>query len=358
MRPVRGNRNQTKPNDTDMSARTRTQGTPAPATGGWIKTGGAARAALEKAEKEAAERRERGFMPLRFWLPQGEECEVIILDDAFVADEPGKGGALIREHNLKDSEGKWGNFESCCADFAPCALCDKAGSDGFGVSTTVVMLTALVLKPWKSKKTGEEHAYSRMLLPVKLGQKEKFLELQRHAEREQGTMRGLYLVLKRGTGDQTVATGEPVMLDNGKLYDLVSEEELVRDYGHPPVKNREGKVIKEANADLEPYDYEELFPRPDPDDLAARFGGRPVAGSRRNAAAEWDNEQGTAVPEAAQGEPPPARRRGAAQPAPAETPPPSRRRGSAPAQQEAAPPPSRRRGASSAQQAPADGAPW
>ncbi len=324
---------------------------------GWVKTGTAALDALNKAEKENAERRERGFMPLRMWVPRNEEIEIIILDEAFVSDEPGVGGALIREHNLKDSEGKWGNFESCCTDFANCPLCDKAGSEGFGASTFVVMLTCLVLKEWTNKKTGEVHAYSRMLLPIKLGQKEKFLELQKHAMRDQGSMRGLYLIMKRGSGDQSVSTGEPTMLENGKLYDLITEEELLADYGHPPVKNREGKVIKPANGDLEPFNYAELFPRPDPDDLARRFGVR-QSGSRRSVADDWDKDQEQTDASPATQEAAPARRRrgGAQEPAqepaqeaiadevtqPATS---TRRRGaaSAPAQESA---PARRRGGS------------
>jgi hypothetical protein len=246
---------------------------------------------MAKAEEDAKSKRDKGYMPFRMWLKKGEEVEIIILDDAFVSDESGKGGALIREHNLKDSTGKWGNFESCSADFAPCPLCDKAGSEGFGASTYVVMLSVLVLREWTSSKSGEKHAYSRMLLPIKMGQKEKFLELQKHAFREQGSMRGLYLVMKRGMDDQSVATGEPTMLDNGKLYDLIEEDELVKDYGHPPIKNREGKVIKPANGDLQPFDYTELFPRPDPDDLAQRFGGRAAAGSRRSVAEAWEDEE-------------------------------------------------------------------
>jgi hypothetical protein len=296
---------------------------------GWVKTGAAALEALSQAQKDNEDKRSKGYMPLRMFVPRNQEIEVIILDEAFVSDEPGVGGALIREHNLKDSNGKWTHHESCCIDFANCALCDKAGADGFGPSTHVVMLTALVLKPWTNKKTGENHAYSRMLLPIKLGQKERYLELQKHAMREQGSMRGLYMVLRRGDGDQSVATGEPIMLDNGKLYDLIGEDELLKDYGHPPVKNREGKVIKPANGDLEPFNYAELFPRPDPDDLSKRFGVR-QQGSRRSVAESWDEEQ---APAAAAAEAAPARRRGAATAAaPVEAAPvPARRRGAAPA---------------------------
>lgn len=334
-----------------MAARTRG----AAPNSGWVKTGTAALDALAKAEKDQADRKERGFMPLRMWIKKGEEVEVIILDEAFVSDEPGVGGALIREHNLKDGEGKWGNFESCCADFANCPLCDKAGSEGFGASTYVVMLTVLVLKPWTNKKTGEEHAYSRMLLPIKLGQKEKYLELQKHALREQGSMRGLYMVLRRGTGDQSISTGEPVMLDSGKMYDLIGEDELIADYGHDPVKNREGKVIKPANGDLEPFDYNQLFPRPDADDLARRFGVR-QAGSRRSVAEDWDKDQDAGTNEAAPADSaPPRRRRGAAAQEPAQEAvvdeisqpaTPARRRGAAAAPaEEAKPAPARRRGA-------------
>ena len=224
------------------------------------------------------------------------------------------------------------------------------------------MLTVLVLKEWTNKKTGEVHAYSRMLLPIKLGQKEKYLELQKHALREQGSMRGLYMVLRRGTGDQSISTGEPVMLDSGKMYDLISEDDLIADYGHDPVKNREGKVIKPANGDLEPFDYNQLFPRPDAEDLARRFGVR-QAGSRRSVAEDWDSNEATADPAQAESAPP-RRRRGAAaaqEPAQeavvdqvAQPATPARRRGAAQAPAaEAKAAPARRRGAPPAE---ADGA--
>jgi hypothetical protein len=96
-------------------------------------------------------------------------------------------------------------------------------------------MTVLALRPWVNKKTGEEHAYSRMLLPIKLSQKERFLDLQKAAFRECGTMRGMYLVMRRGAGDQSVAIGEPVMLENGKLFDMIPEADLIKEYGHPPL---------------------------------------------------------------------------------------------------------------------------
>ena len=247
---------------------------------GWIKQGNSAMDEINRVEKDTMQRKDRPYMPLRYFSSRTEETEIIILDHAFVSDEQGVGGALIREHRLKNAEGIWKVYESCCADFAPCALCDKAGAEGFGAAGHVVIMSILVLKPWTNKKTGEEHAYSRMLMAIPLNQKERFLDLQKVAFRQSGTMRGMYLVMKRAPDQQSAAIGEPVMLDNGKLFDMISEEELVKDYGHPALKNREGNVIKAANADLQPFDYALLFPRPDPTDLAHRFGGRPLAGSR------------------------------------------------------------------------------
>jgi hypothetical protein len=276
---------------------------------GWIKQGTSALEVLTKAEQEQQLIKKRGYMPLRFKVPHGQETEIIILDAAFVSEEPRVGGALIREHNLQIN-GSYNNYESCCADFAPCPLCDKAGTEGIGPAYHVVLMTVLALRPWVNKKTGEEHAYSRMLLPIKLSQKERFLDLQKAALRECGTMRGMYLVMRRGAGDQSVAIGEPVMLESGKLFDMIPEAELIKEYGHPPIKNRDGKIIKPANGDLEPFDYAELFPRPNPDDLAHRFGGKPLAGSRKSAL----EEDSVASEEA----PTPPRRRRAAPSAEAE----------------------------------------
>tara|TARA_R110002153_G_scaffold26421_5_gene82934 strand:+ start:14370 stop:15266 length:897 start_codon:yes stop_codon:yes gene_type:complete len=221
-------------------------------------------------EKKAEKKREQGFMPLRMWQKRSESVGVIVLDSSL------EDAYAIREHNIQGSDGKWGNYERCLADSGEtCPVCKKHGEESY----LILFLTVLVLKEWTSKKTGDVHKYSKMLLPLKRGQFPKFNKLEQICADKHGTMRGMYIVLEREDGEQSVATGVPVPLDDGSALDFYSEEELIEEFGHKEMKNREGKVFKQENEDLEVCDYERLFPEPDAADLRERHDVKPEAGS-------------------------------------------------------------------------------
>ena len=243
--------------------------------GGWLATGKAAKQVADEAEKQQQDRRDGIYMPYRFWLPKGESCDIILLDDVFVSeDEEANSAVLIKEHNLQDAAGKYGNFVSCCSGIGPCPLCAKHG-EGYHV----FLLSAIVLRSFKTRK-GEEREYSKMLFPVKLSQKDKFIDLQ---EANGGSIRGMRLTMKRGTGDQSVSTGEPVARKGGRLFHIVDEETLQSWFGNDKmVDPKTKKVLKEEDADLIPFDYEELFPAPDPEEWAEKYGDGPIAGSRQS----------------------------------------------------------------------------
>lgn len=253
-------------------------------TGGWLASGKSAKAIAQEAEKKAAEKRDGKYMPFRFWLKKGEQCDIVILDDVFVSDDENANSAvLIKEHNLQDGQGNWGNYVSCCSGLGPCPLCNKHG-EGYHL----FLLTVLVLRPYTTKK-GETREFSRMLLPVKLGMKDKFIDLQ---EANDDSIRGMRLTMKRGTGEQSVSIGEPVARKGGRLFDVVSEDKLDEWFGNDAIVDKQTrKVLKPQNADLVPFDYEELFPAPDPEEWAERYGNGPIAGSKKANQKMLDDEE-------------------------------------------------------------------
>ena len=249
-----------------------------PATGGgWGAAEGGVKATIEREKQEAERRSSQGFMPLRFWQKQGEEVEVVILDNSFTDASKGC-GFVVFEHNLQDSAGKWGNFESCPSEFAHCACCEMYPDHK---PYRLMLLTVGVLKEWTSKKTGETHHYSKMLLPIKMGQVEQFQRLEEIAIRKHGTTRGMCLWLKRGTGQTTYSIGEPVPNDDGEAFEMWGEEDIMAEFGHAEVKGRDGKALRPANEDTRVFNYAQLFPKPDAADIRRRYGGGAVPGSRQ-----------------------------------------------------------------------------
>jgi len=237
---------------------------------------------FDEEDKKAEKKAQQGYMPLRVWQKRKEQLEVIVLDSSL------EDAFAIREHNIQGSDGNWGNFERCAAESGEaCACCKKFGDTAYAV----LFLTVLVLKEWTSKKTNEKHAYSKMLLPMKRGQFKTWRKLEQIALKKHGTMRGMYLILEREDDPQSVATGVPVPLDDGTAFDLYDEDALVEEFGHGVVKNREGKVIKKENEDIEVFNYKKLFPEPDPAELRQRYGVAPEAGSKQSNAEAFKDDQ-------------------------------------------------------------------
>lgn len=221
------------------------------------KTGGdsALDAAMQREEEKAKQRWDaRG--PKRFFLAKGEECEVIILDESL------EDAFWRQEHTLAGADGKYNIHEPCIADQAPCPRCAEGNRSGL-----VVFVTALIMREYKSKKTGETVDYSKMLIPIKRGQYKAWRKVEGIAIKKHGTFRGTSLLLERADEQNSASTGEPVANEDGNLVnDWLSEDDLIKEFGHPEKKGREaGVILKRANEDITPVDYEKIFPPPDID---------------------------------------------------------------------------------------------
>lgn len=247
-----------------------------PRAGNESKRHSSVREAMQREEKKAAERA-GGMMPFRFYQGRGEETEIVILDESM--DK-----AFWRhEHNLKIG-GKWGNHEPCIAEDGPCPWCDEGNRPAL-----VVMLTCLVLRPYKNKRTGKTSQYTKMLLPIKRQQFPEFDRIEEIAIRKHGTLRGTCLLMFRKDEENSFSTGMPVANDDGEIInDWLNEKKLSKEFGHDAIK-RDGKVFKKADEDLEVFDYKKLFPKPDTDAIREEHGIE-VPGSRRaNRRAEDDD---------------------------------------------------------------------
>lgn len=228
----------------------------------WMKTGREAQkvqaAELEKNKEKERRRAEGIFMPFRFWIPAGKQVELVVLDE-----EP---GPCFYEHQLQDPvSGKWDIYEGCPKEFEACPLCD--GQAGGKESYYVMMLSVMVLDPYVNKN-GITVPHSRKLMAIKTNDQPFFL---RTHERE-GTLRGVQLLMAR-QGKQDSSIGRPEFIARH------SEADIMATFGHPAIKANDGRVLKQANADTQPFPYAKLWTRPSGADLRTRYGGAPPMGS-------------------------------------------------------------------------------
>ena len=80
---------------------------------------------------------------------------------------------------------------------------------------------------------------------------------------------------------QSFAIGQP------EFVGAHTEEELVSAFSHEAVVGNDGRVLRQENADLYPFDYGRILQRNTGEELRRRYGGVVPAGSRQEAASEW-----------------------------------------------------------------------
>lgn len=240
---------------------------------GWMKRGSAIsreseRLAAEAERKSEQRKRTGGIDPnrFRFRLTPGDSCEIVVLDETLES-------VAFYEHNIK-KDGHYGNFESCPSEWSNCPLCSAGDNKYF-----VWFLTILDLRGYE-KDDGTEVPYSRRLLAIKQTQAVAFKRVLQAAMKAHGTTRGVKLTLERDTSDKSASIGEPVINEDGQMFEFLDEDELIEEYGHAAIKSsKTGDVLVKKNGLLDAFDYETLFPKPDAKDIARRWGMSPQAGS-------------------------------------------------------------------------------
>jgi hypothetical protein len=245
-----------------------------------------AKEAMAKAEARR-DMNQRG--PFRFWMENGEEpVEVIVLDktvdDFFYMYEHEKFAGKQGRHHVV-----------CLQDDGRCPLCiaaenaDKNDRDAWKFAYYAMYFTVIDTRGY-TNKDGKEVPFSRRLMCVKQSQLERFYKVMAASEKKNGTLRGTVLLLGRD-GEMSPRTGEPELFEEtGTLFDFVSEKQLLRDYTTPAIK-KDGKVVKEKDADLKPFDYKAEFRKFTPAQLAKAWDLPLPAGSDAALEEEWDEDE-------------------------------------------------------------------
>ncbi len=226
-----------------------------------VYTGSDAKEASEKAVADAKKRQEEaGKMPFRFYMNVGDEKSFIILDE-----EP----QFTRwEHEEWDDRNKRMKYHGCIAEYDNCPACDNLEHRSY----LAMYLTVIDLTPFTTKK-GEDVEFSKKMLIVKQNQHKLFF---RKAER--GTLRGWLVDAFRDKKTDARIGGQ---LD---FAEQLTDDELA-DYERE-YEDRDGK---DQIDDVEPYDYQDLFPETTLESLEATFGANPAAGSSREAHRELND---------------------------------------------------------------------
>lgn len=215
---------------------------------------------FQKSERIAASRKKKG--PLRFWMKQDEEKQIVLLDDT--------PGFFIYEYEIWDSHARSMSYETAMVDHGHDPLSQLVGKEGSNVKEPyyAMYLTCIDLTPYTTKE-GREIPFSKKLLPVKSVQQKRF---KKYLE-QYGTFRGMILNMSRlDKKEARIGTPEFQMADpqNGQV--LLSEEDIIENFGHAAVTGQDGRVIKQENEDCYPFNYVEVLKPTPPEDLARQYG--------------------------------------------------------------------------------------
>ena len=216
------------------------------------------------AERQAA-MRDRPFQPMRFWLNQGEEAQVVILDRSM------NDIVFMHEHNFRNPRtGTWDGLELCPKEFEPCPVCDGRLT-GQSEHPYYAMFLSVIDTRGYTKKDNTRVPFTRKLLVVKRAQHSQFFELLNSMQEQNKTIRGMVLKLSRGNESQSSRTGEPKIVSQGRMYGAISERKIQDTFIHPPITNKDGDILVPANGQQQPFVYSELFTAPSERAICARW---------------------------------------------------------------------------------------
>ena len=238
----------------------------APTDASFMYRGDAAVQAREQELERQRVRREQGFAPFRYWLPVGDRGDIIILDNDL--------GPCYYEHAIPGPGNNWKDVthELCPKEFDVCPLCAASGQKE---SYYAMFLTIMDMRPYTNRR-GVVIPHNRRLLVVKAQQQPAFVRLKERL----GNLRGTQMIMSRDS-QQSANIGTP------EFHASHGEEQIIAAFQHEEQRAQDNRVIKAANADCYPYDYNTLFTRPSGEDLRRRYGGVVPAGSNQEVADEW-----------------------------------------------------------------------
>lgn len=209
------------------------------------------------------------WMPSRFRLKAGETKRLIVIDEKITYAQA--------EHSVKDREGKW-QTERCIAATDACPICQLPKHN----PADKILLTVLDLTPWTyTDKEGNKVEKEFTKREIAIGTKQ--FPIWQTLAATQG-LRGLVLDMTRGHEPLEAGIGVPSFVQK------LTEEELLETFGHDEIVN-EGKVVKEANADITPFNYAAIHTPPSRSELAQKYGIAPAPGSLEERIQEAQDDQ-------------------------------------------------------------------
>lgn len=195
---------------------------------GWMKTGQAAKAAVQHADAMAEKAKEEAGKMFRFWMPVDSERTITFLDGGVDAegmlDVP-----MWNEHRLK-MNGDWTTFV-CTADQEPCPICEAADSKTSLVGVMTV-LDHTAYKIQRGPNAGKVIQHNRKLFVCT----RQTLKLLAKQAVKLGGLRGCTFDVQRtgdkepGVGNQFIFQGKNDLAALAKECGIKIEETQPADY--------------------------------------------------------------------------------------------------------------------------------
>lgn len=233
--------------------------------------------------------------------PQKERDKSILRTaaDVIILDKSWDDLYYIYEHQIYDEAAKTVNHYLCAHETQNCPVCPTQrgyGGQPMERGSYMMHMSVLDITP-ETVYDGTEFDHRKRPLALTNQLHAEFIKLMGEAMETHGTIRGMMILMERD-GSFNSNVGRPVVRPDGAMYVMVSEEDLMLDFGHEEEKSEDGALIKPANFDIIPYDYGSIFPKLDRayvQKLQEKFGtpqgGVPPAGSGR----DWQRDGGQAT---------------------------------------------------------------
>lgn len=252
-----------------------------------LKRGQAAKEAWQDARKEEQRRQEerdnRGPRRFRCFKPKGSSVydvhEVVVLDEDF--DDP----IQAYEHSVDGPGGDYTRRQHvmCIDEFGNCPICrasEQNIDDRFKPPMYNMYCTVLDMNPYtiqKGPNAGQVRESTRSLMVIPMALMDTYKKIAALCKKEHGTTRGMVMLLTKKKKNDA-RCGEPQMMDNGMLFDFMTEDEL-QDWAEDEVKRNDGTVLFEEGENIEPYDYDEILGLKTEEEIARMFGLEAPEGS-------------------------------------------------------------------------------
>lgn len=215
-----------------------------PVAAGFLKTGNAAKQAMEKAEVEKKQRdMAHSDEVRRYWMPEDSETVITFLDGD--VDEDGIFTTpCYAEHNMF-LNGNWRNWFPCVGENEPCPLCEMAEDKNNKTSRATLITLFTVIDHSEFESGGKVYKDQIKLFAAKFETTKKLLKMAQ----KYGGLAGVTFDVSRG-GSQSTAVGDTFIYDQKNTL-----EDLANTFGTEKQK-------------IQPLDYAKVLKYYTADDLA------------------------------------------------------------------------------------------